>query len=74
MVCCVCCVAGVRAGCNVFECVFMRALLYDVVWFVCSLCVRDCACCVLCLMPLHAVCEISSDDVWCSMCVCVCLF
>ena len=38
-----------------------------------SLCVNDCVCCVLCLMSLQAVCEISCDDVWFSMCVCVCV-
>ena len=32
--------------------------------------------CVLCLMSLHAVCELSCDDVGCSMCcfVVVCFF
>ena len=34
MVCCLCCFAIVRVGCHVFECVIMRVLLYDVVWFV----------------------------------------
>ena len=34
VVCCLCWLAAVRVGCNVFECVFMRALLCDVVWFV----------------------------------------
>ena len=36
-----------------------------------SLCVCVCVC-VLCLMSLHAACEISCGDVWCSMRVCVC--
>ena len=35
-----------------------------------SLCVCVCVCVrVSCLMSLHAVCELSCDDVWCSMCV-----
>ena len=34
MVCCLCCFVDVRVGVNVIECVFMRALLCDVVWFV----------------------------------------
>ena len=57
----------VRVGFDVFECVFMRDLLCDVVWFGfrCVL-VLMCAC-VLCLLSLHAVCELSCDDVWCSM-------
>ena len=76
MVCCLCCFAIVRVGCHVFECVFMRALLYDVVWFVFRCVVVFVCVCVLCLMSLHAVCELSCDDVWCSMCFCgcVCLF
>ena len=45
---------------------------YDLLFVVC-----DCVCvcvCVLSLISLHAVCELSCDDVWCSMwfCVCVC--
>ena len=53
----------------------MRASLCNVVWFV-FLCVFVLMCaCVLCLMPVHAVCELSCDDVWCSMCVlCVCVW
>ena len=57
MVCCLCCFVDVRVGFNVFECVFMRALLCDVVWLVFRgvfvlICVY-----VLCLMSLHVVCE-----------------
>ena len=37
-------------------------------------CVALICVCVLCLMSLHAVCELSCDDVWRSMCVCVCVF
>ena len=38
----------VRVGCNVFECVFMRALLHDVVWFVFR-CVFVFVCVVVCV-------------------------
>ena len=31
-----------------------------------------CVCGFVSLMSLHAVCECSCDDVWCSMCMCVC--
>ena len=56
------------------KCVFMRALLRDIVRFA-FLCVFVFVCvCVLCLVSLHAVCELSCDDVWCSMCGCVCVF
>ena len=52
------------------------ALLCDFVWFVFR-CVFVFVCvCVLCLMSLPAVCEISCGDVWrsmCSMCFCVCV-
>ena len=65
MVCCLCCFAIVRVGGNVFECVFVRALLCDVRWFAFRcvfvvVCVR-----ALCLMSSRAVCEISCGDVLC---------
>ena len=73
MVCCLCCFVDVRVGLNLFECVFIRALLCDVLWFdIRGVFVLMCVC-VLCLMSLHAVCESSYDDVWCSRCVlCLC--
>ena len=62
-----------RVGFNVLECVFMPDLLCDVVCcvFRCVF-VLTCAC-DLRLMSLHAVRELSYDDVWCSMCLCVCV-
>ena len=56
-----------------FECAY-RALLCDVVWFAFRCVVVLMCACVLRLMSLHAVCELSCNDVWCSMCFCVCLF
>ena len=55
---------------SVCLCVRYRVMSYGLFFVVCVL---MCAC-VLCLMSLHAVCELSCDDVWCSMCVCVCVF
>ena len=66
MVCCLCCFVDVRVGSTVFECVFMRALLCDVAWYVFRCVVVLMCVCVLCLMSLHAVCELSCDDVWCA--------
>ena len=48
MVCCSCWFAIVRVGCNELECVFMRALLHDVVWCVVR-CVLVFVCVVFCV-------------------------
>ena len=73
MVCCLCCFVDMRVGLNLFECVFIRALLCEIVWFDFRGVFVLMRVCGLCLMSLHAVCELSYDDVWCSRCVlCLC--
>ena len=74
MVRCLCCVVIVRVGFSVFECVSTRALLCDVVRFAFRCVIVLMGVCVLCLVSLHAVCELSCDDAWCSRCFCVCVF
>ena len=61
MVRCWCCFVFVRVGVNVLSYVFLRCVFVLV------------NVCVLWLMSLHAVCELSCDDEWCSWCVCVCV-
>ena len=72
MVCCLCCVVIVRVGLNVFECVSMRDVLCDVVWFVCFVCVCVMCVCVLCLMSLCVNCLVMTCGVlWAFMFVIV---
>ena len=75
MVCCLCCLAVVRVGCNVFDCVLMRDLLCDVVWFVlrCVL-VSVCVFCVVCPCTLCVKYPAMTNAVLCMFVFVCCLF
>ena len=69
--CPLCCFVVVRMGFNVFECVSVRELACDVVWFVCLLCV----CVYVCLCFIFDVSYlVMMYGLLCFVCVNVCAF